>query len=504
MKPIPSSLIPTVGARRGRDPEPAVDPSDGAGFDLAMAAAVTTQRPAPRSAPAHHSADRPAGGDHAGERVRGAHRAHSPAGSADHDHRVRSTDAAGDQSPDDDAATGDGTPAVTTSEGPAATAAALPIPVQRTGTADAVGVDAAAGASRPGPPTVPAPAAPPDPAGASAAATLPDPSTPPGPAAQAAPAPVPAAVPDAVARPAASDVPEPTAPIASDAATEAATEAATGAETAGTGTAGAALPPETATQPGRRQATGPASVPPVRHTGATDATTAVAATASASTQGHGQERSDAGQGGARTSGGEPVAAAGPAGGPTPVAGLLPGAQAAGPGTADAPGSASPATPAPPVADQVARYLVGVRTLRDGTHRTVLHLSPEHLGEVTITVEVRAGAVRLHVAGGDAALGALGQGMADLRSQLADAGLDLADVSLRPDAGGPGGTGPGPDPRAPWQGEPGTGADQHADQQSQQHGQQHGQPGSAAAPGTIAGGTGAGPAAAGTGHLDVRI
>jgi hypothetical protein len=139
----------------------------------------------------------------------------------------------------------------------------------------------------------------------------------------------------------------------------------------------------------------------------------------------------------------------------------------------------------------------VRTLRDGTHRTVLHLSPEHLGDVTITVEVRAGSVRLHVAGGDAALGALGQGMGDLRSQLADAGLDLADVSLRPDTGGAGGTGPGPDPRAAWEEEPGTGADQP-----------RGRPGSAPAPAAASTGTGAVPAAGtspgGAGHIDVRI
>jgi flagellar hook-length control protein FliK len=114
-----------------------------------------------------------------------------------------------------------------------------------------------------------------------------------------------------------------------------------------------------------------------------------------------------------------------------------------PGTA-ATGAASPATSAQapatdpqPIAAQIARHLTSVRTLRDGTQHTVLHLSPEHLGQLTLTVDVRAGAVALTVAGGEAALSALRDGLSDLRDQLGQSGLDLGDVTLRQDAGNPG-------------------------------------------------------------------
>jgi flagellar hook-length control protein FliK len=86
-----------------------------------------------------------------------------------------------------------------------------------------------------------------------------------------------------------------------------------------------------------------------------------------------------------------------------------------------------------VPDQVLRHLESVRALRDGGHRTVLRLDPEHLGAVTVTVDVRAGAVRMAVAGTSEALAAVREGIAHLRSALADAGLDLGDVALRPEA-----------------------------------------------------------------------
>jgi flagellar hook-length control protein FliK len=93
---------------------------------------------------------------------------------------------------------------------------------------------------------------------------------------------------------------------------------------------------------------------------------------------------------------------------------------------------APSAPDTTVVDQVTRHLVAARVLRDGTHHTVLHLAPEHLGELTVTVDVRQGAVRLDVLGSGSALTALGQDLDSLRSQLADAGLDLADVSMRSD------------------------------------------------------------------------
>jgi hypothetical protein len=63
---------------------------------------------------------------------------------------------------------------------------------------------------------------------------------------------------------------------------------------------------------------------------------------------------------------------------------------------------------------------------------MLRLEPEHLGAVTLTVDVREGAVRMAVAGGTQALAAVREGIERLRSTLADAGLDLGDVALRAD------------------------------------------------------------------------
>ena len=141
------------------------------------------------------------------------------------------------------------------------------------------------------------------------------------------------------------------------------------------------------------------------------------------------------------------------------------------GTAPAGDAAAPApsTGAPgDAADQVLRHLTSVRALRDGGHRTVLRLDPEHLGEVTVTVDVRGGDVRMAVTGGEQALAALREGLGQLRSSLSRAGLELGDVALRPDspvsaasatpvAGGgdatatgtgTGGTSPGPDGGSP--------------------------------------------------------
>jgi flagellar hook-length control protein FliK len=133
------------------------------------------------------------------------------------------------------------------------------------------------------------------------------------------------------------------------------------------------------------------------------------------------------------------------------------APGAGPATATAASpSAAAGTPAPggpvTVPDQVLRHLESVRALRDGGHRTVLRLEPDHLGAVTVTVDVRAGAVRMAVAGGPQALAAVREGIAHLRTVLADAGLDLGDVALRADAlqptsGSSSGTAASPDGQA---------------------------------------------------------
>ncbi len=90
-----------------------------------------------------------------------------------------------------------------------------------------------------------------------------------------------------------------------------------------------------------------------------------------------------------------------------------------------------------VAAQIGRQLHGVRMLNDGTHHTVLRLSPEHLGEVTITLDVRAGGIRLDLAAGSQALAALQADLGHLRDNLAVSGLDLADVTLSSHDAGPG-------------------------------------------------------------------
>lgn len=96
------------------------------------------------------------------------------------------------------------------------------------------------------------------------------------------------------------------------------------------------------------------------------------------------------------------------------------------------GSVAAAPPAP-VTDQIAaalnQYLIGTRMLKDGTHRAVIRLAPEHLGEVTVTLDVRGGSVRIDLIAGPQAIGALRADLGDLHDQLAQSGLQLDDVSL---------------------------------------------------------------------------
>lgn len=109
--------------------------------------------------------------------------------------------------------------------------------------------------------------------------------------------------------------------------------------------------------------------------------------------------------------------------------------------------------ASPISDQVAaqigRQLQGARMFRDGTHHTVLRLSPEHLGEVTITLDVRAGGIRLDLAAAPQALAALQADLGQLRDDLANSGLDLGDVTLSAQNPGPGTNGQGA-ARERWQ------------------------------------------------------
>jgi hypothetical protein len=90
---------------------------------------------------------------------------------------------------------------------------------------------------------------------------------------------------------------------------------------------------------------------------------------------------------------------------------------------------------PPVVDQVTRHVLAARSLGDGIRETVLHLTPDHLGAVTVTLQVQGTDVRLDLAANQAALDTLNAGLGELRDELGAAGLDLTDVTLRPDDGG---------------------------------------------------------------------
>jgi hypothetical protein len=123
----------------------------------------------------------------------------------------------------------------------------------------------------------------------------------------------------------------------------------------------------------------------------------------------------------------------PAAGPTTAA-VQPGQE---PVAIAGTGSGTALSTPEPVIDQVTRHLLAARTLRDGTQRSVLHLMPAGLGAVRVTVDVRAGRVSLDLAAADGAIAALSQELPALRSQLAEAGLDLADVTLNRQDAGPG-------------------------------------------------------------------
>jgi len=140
-----------------------------------------------------------------------------------------------------------------------------------------------------------------------------------------------------------------------------------------------------------------------------------------------------------------AAAAGPAGPPDAISGMqvaVPSvASSSGATPATGPATGTTATPAA-IAAQVARQVTGLRTLTTGTQHTVLHLTPEHLGALTLTIDVRAGQVSLGIAGGQAALSTLREGLGQLRDQLAQAGLGLGDVSLNQTSASPSDAGAG--------------------------------------------------------------
>ncbi len=187
----------------------------------------------------------------------------------------------------------------------------------------------------------------------------------------------------------------------------------------------------------------PVAGQPLPDAGGRDTAPPAAAAAVAMGPAAAQASDDLRDGADTTAGDDETASSAPPTGTVSAAVVAPGTSGTGTVSgAGAPGDGAAAgrPAADAVPDQVLQHLTAVRALRDGGHRTVLRLDPEHLGEVTLTLDVRDGAVRLSVSGGAEALEALRSGLGDLRSSLAEAGLALDDVRLRPETAT--GTAPG--------------------------------------------------------------
>jgi flagellar hook-length control protein FliK len=101
----------------------------------------------------------------------------------------------------------------------------------------------------------------------------------------------------------------------------------------------------------------------------------------------------------------------------------------------APQDASPPAQLPSApAAQVAQVVAPLREQPDGIHRLTVHLHPAELGPVSITAEVRAGQIHLHLAGAtDAGREALRAALPDLHRELQQSGFSTSslDVSHQP-------------------------------------------------------------------------
>jgi hypothetical protein len=105
--------------------------------------------------------------------------------------------------------------------------------------------------------------------------------------------------------------------------------------------------------------------------------------------------------------------------------------------ADAPAAAPVAPPAIP--DQIVSAVVPLHGRGDGRHEVTLELRPEELGTIRVDVSVEHQTVHLTLHAAEPATGRLlSAALADLRSALADAGLQAGHVAVSPD----GGSGPG--------------------------------------------------------------
>ena len=100
-----------------------------------------------------------------------------------------------------------------------------------------------------------------------------------------------------------------------------------------------------------------------------------------------------------------------------------------------------ATPvaAPDIPEQIVSAVVPLHGRGDGRHEVTLELRPEELGTIRVDVSVEHQTVHLTLHAAEPATGRLlSAALADLRSALADAGLQAGHVAVSPD----GGSGPG--------------------------------------------------------------
>jgi flagellar hook-length control protein FliK len=133
-----------------------------------------------------------------------------------------------------------------------------------------------------------------------------------------------------------------------------------------------------------------------------------------------RSRPDAGKGPEALLG--PVPAPAAVGGPTPVA---------------APAAPSGAGTQPALAGQLVPAIAAVhRRGVDGQHTLTVDVTPEELGPVRLTLEMRAGEVHLHLAGSsEASREALKAALPELRRLLDAAGMSAGALDVRPDDAG---------------------------------------------------------------------
>jgi len=120
--------------------------------------------------------------------------------------------------------------------------------------------------------------------------------------------------------------------------------------------------------------------------------------------------------------------------------------------ASIPVDAPAATPvaAPAVPEQIVSAVVPLHGRGDGRHEVTLELRPEDLGTIRVEVSVEHQTVHLTLHAAEPATGRLlSAALADLRSALADAGLNAGHVAVSPD----GGTGTGRRSRPQTESEP---------------------------------------------------